>query len=106
MNSLWNEQEGSREGAPLPEPEKGPDRDREENKKGRIVRAAQSEEALALHRKKMRRVWAGIVIKTLIASVFAFLFLMPIFSAMIVPMAWSEAVDRLITKLSVLGSRL
>jgi multiple sugar transport system permease protein len=78
MNSLWNEQEGSREGAPLPEPEKGPDRDREENKKVRIVRAAQSEEALALHRKKMRRVWAGIVIKTLIASVFAFLFLMPI----------------------------
>lgn len=78
MNSLWNEQEGSREGAPLPEPEKGPDRDREENKKVRIVRAAQSEEALALHRKKMRRVWAGIIIKTLIASVFAFLFLMPI----------------------------
>jgi multiple sugar transport system permease protein len=78
MDNLWNEQEGSREGAPLPEPEKGPDRDREENKKVRIVRAAQSEEALALHRKKMRRVWAGIVIKTLIASVFAFLFLMPI----------------------------
>jgi multiple sugar transport system permease protein len=72
MDNLWNEQEG------MPEPGREPDPGGEENKKVRIVRAAQSEEALALHRKKMRRVWAGIVIKTLIASVFAFLFLMPI----------------------------
>ena len=72
MDNLWNEQEG------MPEPGREPDPGGEENKKVRIVRAAQSEEALALHRKKMRRVWAGIVIKTLVASVFAFLFLMPI----------------------------
>ncbi len=72
MDNLWNEQEG------MPEPGREPDPGGEENKKVRIVKAAQSEEALALHRKKMRRVWAGIVIKTLIASVFAFLFLMPI----------------------------
>lgn len=78
MNSLWNEQEGPAEGAPLPEPGKEPDPGREENEKVRIVKAVRSAEAQALHRKKMRRVWTGIVIKTLIASVFAFLFLMPI----------------------------
>ncbi len=70
MNSHWNQQEGRGEGAPLPDP------GREE--KVRIIRMAQSVEAQALHRKKMRRVWTGIIIKTLIASVFAFLFLMPI----------------------------
>ena len=76
MNHLWNEREERREGAPLPEPEKGPEPGRAE--KVRIVRREPSDEAKALHRKRMRRVWTGIIVKTLIASAFAFLFLMPI----------------------------
>ncbi|MGX8686315.1 MAG: carbohydrate ABC transporter permease [bacterium] len=70
MDSLWNEQEV------MPEPEKEPSPGREEGM--RILKRTLSAEAEALHRKRMRREWTGIIIKTLIASAFAFLFLMPI----------------------------
>ena len=77
MRSLWNDTDRVRDREKRPQPKAGPPAERR-GEGIRIVRKRPDPEAIALHQKKMRKEWTRIIVTLVIASVFAFLFLMPI----------------------------